>query len=233
MLGLAVFVWRQLVLQRRGERALLDLRTFQARQFTLSIITVSVASMALFGAIILIPLYVQQVLDLSPLVSGLLISITLAQLVVKRCARRRRVRREQLNDTLEMVETIVFSIQVTISVRTSVQMVAAWGQCGLICQLGGWVAALTLAMQVLFTAKYALSVREPNIQVWQADIRGDRSLTLHHVQDRRRPLAKSVYPVLRYLHQLWGFPVKLHSIEDDDVVRRYQWPLPADLEERA
>ena len=73
MLGLALFVWRQLVLQRRGERALLDLRTFQARQFTLSIITVSVASMALFGAIILIPLYVQQVLGLSPLVSGLLI----------------------------------------------------------------------------------------------------------------------------------------------------------------
>ncbi|WP_136066222.1 SpoVR family protein [Modicisalibacter radicis] len=83
------------------------------------------------------------------------------------------------------------------------------------------------------SAQYALSVREPNIQVWQADIRGDRSLTLHHVQDRRRPLSKSVYPVLRYLHQLWGFPVKLHSIEGDEVVRRYQWPLPADLEERA
>jgi len=73
LLGLALFVWRQLVLQRRGERALLDLRTFQARQFTLSILTVSIASMALFGAIILIPLYVQQVLDQSPLVSGLLI----------------------------------------------------------------------------------------------------------------------------------------------------------------
>ncbi len=81
------------------------------------------------------------------------------------------------------------------------------------------------------STQYALSVREPNIQVWKADIRGDRSLTLHHVQDRRRPLAKSVYPVLRYLHQLWGFPVKLHSIEGDEVVRRYQWPLPADLEE--
>lgn len=73
LLGLALFVWRQLVLQRRGERALLDLRTFQARQFTLSILAVSIASMALFGAIILIPLYVQQVLGQSPLVSGLLI----------------------------------------------------------------------------------------------------------------------------------------------------------------
>ncbi|GEK74626.1 MULTISPECIES: SpoVR family protein [Halomonas] len=76
--------------------------------------------------------------------------------------------------------------------------------------------------------QYALSVREPNIQVWSADIRGDRSLTLRHVQDNRRPLARSVYPVMRHLHQLWGFPVKLESLEDDEVVRRYHWPLPED-----
>ena len=76
------------------------------------------------------------------------------------------------------------------------------------------------------SVQYALSVREPNIQVWKADIRGDRSLTLHHVQDRRRPLAKSVYPVMRHLHHLWGFPVKLISLQDQDMVRRYQWPLP-------
>ncbi|EPC02967.1 SpoVR family protein [Litchfieldella anticariensis FP35 = DSM 16096] len=78
------------------------------------------------------------------------------------------------------------------------------------------------------STQYALSVREPNIQVYSADIRGDRSLTLHHVQDRRRPLAKSVYPVMRHLHQLWGFPVKLESIDNGEVVRRYQWPLPDD-----
>ncbi|MFC3284649.1 SpoVR family protein [Litchfieldella rifensis] len=78
------------------------------------------------------------------------------------------------------------------------------------------------------STQYALSVREPNIQIYSADIRGDRSLTLRHVQDRRRPLAKSVYPVMRHLYQLWGFPVKLESIQDDEVVRRYQWPLPDD-----
>ena len=75
-------------------------------------------------------------------------------------------------------------------------------------------------------AHYALSVREPNIQVYSADIRGDRSLTLHHIQDDRRPLARSVYPVIRHLHQLWGFPVHLESIQGEHVVRRYQWPLP-------
>ncbi|PAU76226.1 SpoVR family protein [Halomonas salipaludis] len=76
------------------------------------------------------------------------------------------------------------------------------------------------------SVQYALSVREPNIQVYAADIRGDRSLTLRHIQDRRRPLAKSVYPVIRHLHQLWGFTVKLESLEEGEVVRRYQWPLP-------
>ncbi|MEC9482541.1 MAG: SpoVR family protein [Halomonas sp.] len=76
------------------------------------------------------------------------------------------------------------------------------------------------------STQYALSVREPNIQVWEANIRGDRSLTLRHVQDRRRPLAKSVYPVMRHLYQLWGFPVRLESLEGEEIVRRYQWPLP-------
>ncbi|MDT8880202.1 SpoVR family protein [Halomonas saccharevitans] len=75
------------------------------------------------------------------------------------------------------------------------------------------------------SVQYALAVREPNIQVYAADIRGDRSLTLRHVQDGRRPLARSVYPVIRHLHQLWGFPVRLESVENDEVVRRYHWPL--------
>ena len=30
--------------------------------------------------------------------------------------------------------------------------------------------------------------REPNIQVWSVDVRGDRSLTLRHTQHNRRPL---------------------------------------------
>ncbi|MCM2971863.1 SpoVR family protein [Larsenimonas suaedae] len=76
------------------------------------------------------------------------------------------------------------------------------------------------------SAQYALGQREPNIQVWSADVRGDRSLTLRHLVHKRRPLDQSVYPVLRYLHQLWGFPVKLDSLDGDDVVHRYQWPLP-------
>jgi len=70
--ALALFVWRQLSLQRH-DGALLDLRTFAQRQFAYSMIIVSIASMALFGAIILLPLYAQDVLGASPLLSGLII----------------------------------------------------------------------------------------------------------------------------------------------------------------
>lgn len=80
------------------------------------------------------------------------------------------------------------------------------------------------------SSQYALSLREPNIQVHEADIRGDRSLTLRHIRDQRRPLAGSVYPVMRHLHQLWGFPVKLESMEDDEVARRYCWPSTENTE---
>ena len=81
------------------------------------------------------------------------------------------------------------------------------------------------------STQYALSVREPNIQVVEAAIRGDRSLTLHHVQDHRRPLARSVYPVIRHLQQLWGFPVHLVSLDEGRVTRRYQWPVEEENKE--
>ncbi|BBE22621.1 MFS transporter [Arthrobacter sp. MN05-02] len=72
VLGLTAFVSRQLVLQRR-DAALLDLRVFASRNFTISIVAIAISMMALFGTIILIPIYVQTVLGMDPLVSGLLL----------------------------------------------------------------------------------------------------------------------------------------------------------------
>lgn len=72
VVAIGLFVWRQIVLHRT-DAALLDLRTFAHKQFALSIIIVSIASMALFGAIILLPLYAQDVLGATPLLSGLII----------------------------------------------------------------------------------------------------------------------------------------------------------------
>ncbi len=70
VLGLAGFVWRQLRLQRT-DSALLDLRVFRTRNFSLAVAQLGVMSLAFFGAITLLPLYLQTVLEKSPLETGL------------------------------------------------------------------------------------------------------------------------------------------------------------------
>lgn len=72
VLGLALFITRQLLLQRR-DRALLDLRTFRAPIFSVAIIMMALSTAALFGVIILLPIYMQQVLGMQPLETGLLL----------------------------------------------------------------------------------------------------------------------------------------------------------------
>ena len=69
---LAVFVWRQLVLQR-SDRPLLDLRAFTHRNFTLSLVLMSVAFMAFLSVLFLLPQYLQTARHLSTLRTGLLL----------------------------------------------------------------------------------------------------------------------------------------------------------------
>ncbi|MBP8173293.1 MAG: SpoVR family protein [Aeromonadaceae bacterium] len=64
-------------------------------------------------------------------------------------------------------------------------------------------------------AQYNLSQHEPNIQIYNVAIRGDRSLTLRYTPHERIPLAASHKEVLRHLHKLWGFAVQLDQ-EDAD-----------------
>jgi DHA2 family lincomycin resistance protein-like MFS transporter len=68
--ALVIFGARQVQLQRR-DRAFLDLRPFAYRRFSLSLSLVILGFMALFGAIIMLPLYVQDVLGESALAAGL------------------------------------------------------------------------------------------------------------------------------------------------------------------
>ncbi|HPE60212.1 MAG TPA: SpoVR family protein [Thiolinea sp.] len=63
--------------------------------------------------------------------------------------------------------------------------------------------------------QYNLSSNEPDIQVESVNVRGDRSLTLHHNMHNRRPLSNETYEMLRHAHQLWGYDVHLHSVEPD------------------
>ena len=70
LLCLALFVVRQLKLQK-SDAPLLDLRAFKFRMFTVSTLLMVVAMMALFGGVILLPLYLQNTLHLQPLETGL------------------------------------------------------------------------------------------------------------------------------------------------------------------
>jgi stage V sporulation protein R len=74
--------------------------------------------------------------------------------------------------------------------------------------------------------QYDLGTREPNIQVWNVNLRGDRSLTLRHMQHQDRPLADSAQEVLRHVARLWGFGVHLESVDGRNEVRK-RWSVPA------
>jgi DHA2 family lincomycin resistance protein-like MFS transporter len=72
VLCLLAFGWRQLRLARGGD-PLLDLRAFRFPMFSLSLTMLCIAMVALFGVIILLPIYLQNVRGLDSLETGLLL----------------------------------------------------------------------------------------------------------------------------------------------------------------
>ena len=82
-------------------------------------------------------------------------------------------------------------------------------------------------MREALSRQYDLSTREPDIQVWNVNLRGDRSLTLRHTQHRNRPLNESAEEVLKHVARLWGFGVNLESVDGaGEVTMRWQVPAP-------
>ena len=63
-------------------------------------------------------------------------------------------------------------------------------------------------------AQYNLANLEPNIQVFNVDVRGDRSLTLQYIPHNRIPLDSSYDEVLKHVYRLWGFDVILEEVKD-------------------
>ncbi|MCI1634600.1 MAG: DHA2 family efflux MFS transporter permease subunit [Bifidobacterium sp.] len=70
--ALVMFVLRQLHLQRT-DQALLDLRPFRHRGFAMPLVMVAITMSALFGTLILLPLFLQSVRGLSTLETGLVL----------------------------------------------------------------------------------------------------------------------------------------------------------------
>ncbi|MDP0562979.1 MAG: SpoVR family protein [Candidatus Endonucleobacter sp. (ex Gigantidas childressi)] len=83
------------------------------------------------------------------------------------------------------------------------------------------------ALRESMSAQYNLGNREPNIQIYNVNIRGDRSLTLRHYMHQKRPLeSENTQEIIKHIHKLWNFDVKLESVDADESVRTmYDLPL--------
>jgi len=75
--------------------------------------------------------------------------------------------------------------------------------------------------------QYDLGAREPNIQVWNVNLRGDRSLTLRHTRHNDRPLDNGAEEVVKHVARLWGFRVRLESVDSHDRVLQHWEVTPA------
>lgn len=70
---------------------------------------------------------------------------------------------------------------------------------------------------------YSLEAMEPNVQVVDVNVHGDRCLTLHHHRYQDRPLAEDTEILLLHIQRLWGFGVKLESLSvAGRVMRSYE-----------
>jgi len=72
--------------------------------------------------------------------------------------------------------------------------------------------------------QYDLGSREPNIQVWSVNLRGDRALTLRHTQHNDRPLNDGSQEVLKHVARLWGFGVHLESVDGEGAIKK-RWSV--------
>ncbi|MBY6223510.1 SpoVR family protein [Ferrimonas balearica] len=73
-------------------------------------------------------------------------------------------------------------------------------------------------LRTALARQYNLSHLEPNIQVWNVKVRGDRSLVLRYTPQDRIPLAESKEEVMKHLHRLWGFDVILEQEQENGSV---------------
>ncbi len=72
LIGVTLFAWRQIRLQRGGS-PLLDLRVLLVSRYRVSVLVMALAFMGLMGAMIMLPLYFQQVRGMTTLQAGLML----------------------------------------------------------------------------------------------------------------------------------------------------------------
>ena len=79
----------------------------------------------------------------------------------------------------------------------------------------------------MLSRQYSIINMIPDIQVYDVDVWGDRSITLRHYRVNNRPLENTeALEVLKHLRVLWGYDVELESVNADEnkteVVAEYK-----------
>ncbi|CAG9611469.1 Putative multidrug resistance protein MdtD [Bacillus rhizoplanae] len=69
VIGLSLFIWRQLT----ADNKILDLRVFSYSAFTSTLIINAIVTMALYGGMLLLPIYLQNIRGFTPIDSGLIL----------------------------------------------------------------------------------------------------------------------------------------------------------------
>ncbi|MGE6616349.1 DHA2 family efflux MFS transporter permease subunit [Bacillus mycoides] len=69
VIGLAVFIWRELTTDNK----MLDLQVFKYPTFTFTLVINAIVTMALFGGMLLLPVYLQNIRGFTPMEAGLLL----------------------------------------------------------------------------------------------------------------------------------------------------------------
>jgi DHA2 family lincomycin resistance protein-like MFS transporter len=127
LISLGLFGWRQVVLQRRDD-ALLDLRVFRSVNFSLSIAQMALMSVAFFGAITVLPLYLQNVVGADGTVTGLVLlpgalAMGLAGPIIGRIYDRRGTRVLLVPGAI--ITSAMLWVLSTVGASTSVWVIAA------------------------------------------------------------------------------------------------------------
>jgi stage V sporulation protein R len=70
----------------------------------------------------------------------------------------------------------------------------------------------------LLAHQNSLEARVPDVQIQRYARDADRSLTLRYRRLRGRPLSGAAAEVLKHVRRLWGFPVRLETVDTDNHV---------------
>jgi stage V sporulation protein R len=76
----------------------------------------------------------------------------------------------------------------------------------------------------ILAEQYTMSNIDPNIEIYNVDLKNTRTLTLRHTQYKRHPLDKNTDEMLKHVHRIWGFNVILESYcpETNEVTKKYE-----------